>query len=240
MGKFSKLVNATKKTVEVTKKGVTMAKTAKEMVGNVQYNKDYNFNEEASNIQFNSTEDLYNYCVKRGFGEGTTKNWAMKHFEPVFNAIQPNETIYLPFIGLLNYTDSTHHDGTYTFIVTDKRILIGKKVVMGEGTREVKWENVNDISYDSSMLMGTLSIRTYNVTINVGINKNALRDIYNELNNVFNQLKENKITRVVTELPKEETKNDPYEEIKKLKELLDMDIINQEEFDQKKKELLGL
>lgn len=33
---------------------------------------------------------------------------------------------------------------------------------------------------------------------------------------------------------------DMYEELKKLKELLDMGIINQEEFDQKKKELLGL
>lgn len=32
----------------------------------------------------------------------------------------------------------------------------------------------------------------------------------------------------------------PYDELKKLKELLDMDIITQEEFDKKKKELLGL
>ena len=36
------------------------------------------------------------------------------------------------------------------------------------------------------------------------------------------------------------TINDPYENLKKLKELLDMDIITQEEFDKKKKELLGL
>ena len=33
---------------------------------------------------------------------------------------------------------------------------------------------------------------------------------------------------------------DPYEEIRKVKELLDMGIITQEEFDTKKKELLGL
>ena len=33
---------------------------------------------------------------------------------------------------------------------------------------------------------------------------------------------------------------DPYEELKKLKELLDMGIVTQEEFDKKKKELLGL
>ena len=33
---------------------------------------------------------------------------------------------------------------------------------------------------------------------------------------------------------------DPYEEIKKLKELLDIGIISKEEFDLKKKELLNL
>jgi predicted Zn-dependent peptidase len=33
---------------------------------------------------------------------------------------------------------------------------------------------------------------------------------------------------------------DPYEELKKLKELLDMGIVTQEEFDAKKKKLLDL
>lgn len=33
---------------------------------------------------------------------------------------------------------------------------------------------------------------------------------------------------------------DPYEDLKKLKELLDMGIVTQEEFDKKKKEILGL
>ncbi|MFQ7667775.1 MAG: SHOCT domain-containing protein [Thomasclavelia ramosa] len=37
-----------------------------------------------------------------------------------------------------------------------------------------------------------------------------------------------------------EVVSDPYEELKKVKELLDMGIISQEEFDAKKKELLGL
>ena len=49
-----------------------------------------------------------------------------------------------------------------------------------------------------------------------------------------------------TELPtnqKEKSENNtsnPYEEVKQLKELLDMGIITQEEFDQKKKDLLDL
>lgn len=40
--------------------------------------------------------------------------------------------------------------------------------------------------------------------------------------------------------PRQNYALDPYEEMKKLKELLDLDIITQEEFTRKKKELLGL
>ena len=40
--------------------------------------------------------------------------------------------------------------------------------------------------------------------------------------------------------PQENNTNDPIEEVKRLKELLDMGILFQEEFDKKKKELLNL
>ena len=68
-----------------------------------------------------------------------------------------------------------------------------------------------------------------------------------------------KMNRVLRELERERTRTkaaageaqsnlqpagnpaaDPYEEMKKLKELLDLEIITQDEFDRKKKELLGL
>ena len=55
--------------------------------------------------------------------------------------------------------------------------------------------------------------------------------------NSFNSLK-SKI-KIGKNNSKEEVK-DPYEEIKKLKELLDMGIISEEEFAMKKKELLNL
>ena len=63
-----------------------------------------------------------------------------------------------------------------------------------------------------------------------------------------------KIRRVLREVEKEKEKgsvegrssnnrtilSDPYEEVKKLKELLDLEIITKEEFDRKKRELLNL
>lgn len=58
----------------------------------------------------------------------------------------------------------------------------------------------------------------------------------------FNRLSKYKLNNKPNESVQQETvqTNDPYEELKKLKELLDMGIITQEEFDKKKKELLKL
>lgn len=64
--------------------------------------------------------------------------------------------------------------------------------------------------------------------------KEKFADGYNKtkdsVSNLFSKLGNNK----------DKTKSDPIEEIKKYKELLDSGIINQEEFDKKKKELLNL
>lgn len=58
----------------------------------------------------------------------------------------------------------------------------------------------------------------------------------------FTRLSKYKLNNRSNESVQQETvqTNDPYEELKKLKELLDMGIVTQEEFDKKKKELLGL
>lgn len=65
------------------------------------------------------------------------------------------------------------------------------------------------------------------------------QDAYSKLYERYSNYK----TRENVQIESEETikeKNNPYEELKKLKELLDMGIINEEEFESKKKELLNL
>ncbi|MEG0409127.1 MAG: SHOCT domain-containing protein [Bacilli bacterium] len=62
------------------------------------------------------------------------------------------------------------------------------------------------------------------------------RDNINKLmDTILNWLKENEEELVI-----EKSSNENFEEIKKLKELLDLGIITKEEFDTKKKELLGI
>jgi len=60
------------------------------------------------------------------------------------------------------------------------------------------------------------------------------------LNIIIHQLKEKNNDDIIQDSVCANVNIDPYEELKKTKELLDMGIITQEEFDTKKKELLGL
>jgi len=60
------------------------------------------------------------------------------------------------------------------------------------------------------------------------------------LNIIINQLKDKKENTTEDIAYVTNTNADPYEELKKVKELLEMGIISQEEFEAKKKELLGL
>ena len=64
--------------------------------------------------------------------------------------------------------------------------------------------------------------------------KQSFKDKFTE---GFNKTKDN-ISDFISKF--DNKKEDPYEEIKKLKELLDMNVITEEEFNKKKKDLLGL
>ena len=71
--------------------------------------------------------------------------------------------------------------------------------------------------------------------LNFMVSQNKLDEIFAEVNNAIDQSKSKKLqgTTVISSLSS-------ADELKKFKELLDMGVITQEEFDVKKKQLLGL
>ena len=90
---------------------------------------------------------------------------------------------------------------------------------------------------------GILTLRTHGRDISIPFYRSrksklelALRD--------FNKLREKEEGGSTDSVQKGQTARpaamDPYEELKKLKELLDMGIVTEEEFNAKKKQLLGL
>jgi len=102
--------------------------------------------------------------------------------------------------------------------------------------------NILKIIFDYSDEEFLMDIENMTTPINEVEEKNTMQNIKNKLSTgvdlakkgtsqLASKLKGNKNSKV---------ESDPYEEMKKAKELLDMGIITQEEFDKKKKDLLNL
>ena len=120
---------------------------------------------------------------------------------------------------------------SYELTVTDKRIY-GK----------VAWGKRVDLPVDSVSATATIrlfkgvSVSTSSGRISFLVIKNA-DEIYTIMNNLLIERQQEKVNATVaTAAPK----SDEADQIKKYKDLLDSGVITQEEFDAKKKQLLGL
>ena len=116
--------------------------------------------------------------------------------------------------------------------VTDKRVY--GKTVFGKRV---------DLPFDSISAVGTALMKSIAVTTSSGAIKFALIANSNEVHSVVSNLlieRQSKPTATAAPVVKQEIPQSNAEELKKYKELLDMGVITQEEFDAKKKQLLGL
>lgn len=98
------------------------------------------------------------------------------------------------------------------------------------------YQDVEEIKVSASIKVKNIQTNEYTV---------LTFDCDSKLNSILSQFIRTEPTLVentyIDNVEETDTKNiDPYDELKKVKELLDMGIITQEEFDLKKKELLGL
>lgn len=182
-----------------------------------------------------TAEEMYEYCVSNKFGEGFNRNNSIKHFSVVENTLLPDEEVLCVFIGLHNYVSSTKHDNNFAYAITNKRIIMGQKKVIGQVCQIVSLENVNDITYKAGLLFGVITIDTIKETFNVALSKNIAKNVYDIVHKTFYDLQNNQSTQVSSCIG-----SSPIQQVKELKELLDIGAITQEEFDIKKKQLLNL
>ena len=185
-------------------------------------------------------EKLYDYCLDHGTGRGLNRKWGVKHFTLIVNNLMPKEKVAFVFIGLNNFKSTTKHDKNFAYAITDKRILMAQQNIIGESVKSINWNNINDITLNKNALFGVVEVDTFKERFNIAVDRTQAQNIYNEIYRVYDILKRKEERKQYVPPKSEQTKEDPYEQLKKLKELLDMDIISQEEFDKKKKQILGL
>ena len=116
--------------------------------------------------------------------------------------------------------------------VTDKRVY---------GT--AAWGKRVDLPFDSISAVGTSMMQGISVATSSGAIKFKFIKNFKEIHSAISQLlleRQDKEKPVATTTIKQETPQSNADELKKYKDLLDSGIITQEEFDAKKKQILGL
>jgi len=134
-----------------------------------------------------------------------------------------------------------------TIFATDRRLLIRNPRNLGlrSNLHEIWYSAITSVNIENGMLSSEVVITGPGVTEDLGdlfhLNANGLPGIpaipKEEATKLVNIINDG-IERVRGGYGASARSTTPYDELKKLKELLDLGIINQSEFDAKKKELL--
>lgn len=161
-----------------------------------------------------------------------------KAFCEIEKMLRPDEDVLFAFTG----SSAVRKNNSMLFAVgvalTNQRLLLGGQI---KGLLKVSYtaqsfniENINAISQSWSAIGGCLIIDTLGDDIRIGEpERDIANNIIADFDNVLQSLKTPKSAAVIQQ-------TSAADELKKFKELLDMGVITQEEFDAKKKQLLGL
>lgn len=184
-----------------------------------------------------TAKGMYQYCIDHKFGSGFNEKWGIKHFGVLENNLMKGEKVLMTFIGLHNYKSATKHDSNYAYAISNKRIIFGQKTLTGDKFKAVAHERINDLTFETGLVFGVLTIDTPQEKFKVALDKGSAISINNSIHQVLDELK-NSSSEIQIEpgLPATSV----VDELKKYKELLDMDVITQDEFNAKKKQLLDL
>lgn len=186
-----------------------------------------------------TADEMAAFCETYGYGQGQTKKWTTKHFKVVEDSLSSDEYAILCFVGLHNYVSTTKHDSNYAYALTNKRLICGQQKLVGNQVQSVLLDKLNDVTKQRGALLGVITIDTFSEKLNVAVDKITTDRIASALNEIIYDLKHSQSTTTQTILNNAPTLS-ASDEIRQFKALLDEGIISQEEFNAKKKDLLGI
>lgn len=127
--------------------------------------------------------------------------------------------------------------GTVLVVVTDQRLLfINKGLIYGTDFKEIPFKHINAVSYSKGIALAKVSITNgANVTLIEQVSKNNAPILVQKLKYAIEQ-QETASTHVTVDNSGDNSVNN----LRNLKQLLDDGVITQEDFDAKKKQILGI
>ena len=190
-------------------------------------------------------KEMYQYCRNNKLGSSISKSWTIKHFDVIANNLNADEDVLMAFVGLHNHRPKEltggkdENDGFYGYVITNKRFMLGQKKFIGESFHFIMLEHLNDVSLQTGMLSGIITIDTIKEKFSVHIAaKSEAQNIVRRLNEALITFKS--ATKQSSEVVCTPPSPSAIDEIRAFKQLMDDGIITANEFEAKKKQFLGL
>lgn len=186
-----------------------------------------------------TAKDIYDDGVRNGFiGKDIKEKGSLANLQIVVDSLEPGEEVLMGFNGILNQTSMTKNEGIFSFAVTNKRLLMGMKMAFSKDFQTLLWDNVDHLSFARHKPFtnfGCITLDTIAKPYNISMTLKPAEAVSSKLQSLFMELKDKG-----TQPAAAPSTASAADEILKFKELLDMGVLTQEEFDAKKKQLLGL
>lgn len=187
--------------------------------------------------QLNTAAGMYQYCLDNNFGCGKNQDWAEKQFRLIEYSLGKDEEVLMCFIGMHSSQSMKTNDKNFAYAITNKRIIMAQKRIIGEAFQTVTINNLNDVTLVTGIVLGTITIDTIKEKFNVTLDKNVAKRINDKIHDLLLEL-HSKGAAYSSDSSSIKTFS-VADELLKYKELLDMGVLTQEEFDEKKKQLLS-
>lgn len=167
-----------------------------------------------------------------------------KTVKKIDDVIEPGEKVYMlakeggesvsimkPGSGTEQKTGTSGHIRT---AATDKRIVVKVPQILGNDEISIPYESISTIDLKTGMIQTKMSVQTDSSSYEIGIGSHDKAECREFVSFIRNKVKNNNSANNHTQ-----NNTDSLDKIKQLKEMVDDGIISQEEFEQKKQELLG-
>lgn len=126
-----------------------------------------------------TTNDFVDFCKENETGTGFNEKWLNKHFSVIETNLMNDEVGKVAFVGLKDFDSPTKHSGNYAYLITNKRIIMGQKKLIGENIVTVSLKNINDISMSIGIVFTKIVFDTIKETFGIGVSKAHGQNIFN-------------------------------------------------------------
>ncbi len=164
-----------------------------------------------------------------------------KQVKPIDDKLSPGEKVHYLFTGGSGLEIDGEKDdrvGSTRTAITDQRILIKVSKTWGMGYQTIRYNNINGVTLNEGVLSVALVINTTGNRYKVYLTEAGAGSA--QVGHEAVEFIRKKVRHINQESSESENENsqDPIEKLGQLKELMDEGVITEEEFNNKKKELL--